>query len=184
MPRPLRATVIYSATQYRLLRLLLRFFGPRQKGVEEREGFEPSVQALGPYNGLANRRLRPTRPPLPELSVNHERLRRRRRDSNPRRFRATVFKTVAFDHSATPPLDGHSERVPTPSSRKRGVLITGKRNRDKRAAREAPWMASADGSSASLPGCCDSVAWVRPATVRPLRRCQKDPAKLRRSRRR
>jgi hypothetical protein len=28
---------------------------------------------------------------------------RRRRDSNPRRFRATVFKTVAFDHSATPP---------------------------------------------------------------------------------
>ena len=29
---------------------------------------------------------------------------RRRRDSNPRRFRATVFKTVAFDHSATPPI--------------------------------------------------------------------------------
>ena len=29
---------------------------------------------------------------------------RRRRDSNPRRFRATVFKTVAFDHSATPPV--------------------------------------------------------------------------------
>ena len=28
---------------------------------------------------------------------------RRRRDSNPRRFRATVFKTVAFDRSATPP---------------------------------------------------------------------------------
>ena len=30
----------------------------------------------------------------------------RRRDSNPRRFRATVFKTVAFDHSATPPDRG------------------------------------------------------------------------------
>jgi hypothetical protein len=30
---------------------------------------------------------------------------RRRRDSNPRRFRATVFKTVAFDHSATPPRE-------------------------------------------------------------------------------
>ena len=28
---------------------------------------------------------------------------RRRGDSNPRRLRATVFKTVAFDHSATPP---------------------------------------------------------------------------------
>src|SRR5450432_31553 len=28
---------------------------------------------------------------------------RRRRDSNPRSFRSTVFKTVAFDHSATPP---------------------------------------------------------------------------------
>ncbi len=31
---------------------------------------------------------------------------RRRRDSNPRRLRATVFKTVAFDHSATPPRKG------------------------------------------------------------------------------
>ncbi len=28
---------------------------------------------------------------------------RRRRDSNPRRFRAAVFKTAAFDRSATPP---------------------------------------------------------------------------------
>ena len=27
--------------------------------LEEREGFEPSVQALVPYNGLANRRFRP-----------------------------------------------------------------------------------------------------------------------------
>ena len=31
---------------------------------------------------------------------------RRRRDSNPRRFRAAVFKTAAFVHSATPPKGG------------------------------------------------------------------------------
>ncbi len=30
-----------------------------KKEMAESEGFEPSVQALGPYNGLANRRLRP-----------------------------------------------------------------------------------------------------------------------------
>ncbi len=43
----------------------------------------------------------------PEVSI-HRTLfdfhtQRRRRDSNPRRFRAAVFKTAAFDHSATPP---------------------------------------------------------------------------------
>jgi hypothetical protein len=32
---------------------------------------------------------------------------RRRRDSNPRSSRSAVFKTAAFDHSATPP--GHPE---------------------------------------------------------------------------
>ena len=35
---------------------------------------------------------------------------RRRRDSNPRDSRPTVFKTVAFDHSATPP--GHRRGGP------------------------------------------------------------------------
>jgi hypothetical protein len=57
--------------------------------TEEREGFEPSVQALDSYNGLANRRLRPTRPPLQtnqrKIRANFSEKRRRRRDSNPRR---------------------------------------------------------------------------------------------------
>jgi hypothetical protein len=33
----------------------------------------------------------------------YQRLQRRRRDSNPRSLRSAVFKTAAFDHSATPP---------------------------------------------------------------------------------
>ena len=46
---------------------------------------------------------------------------RRRRDSNPRRFRATVFKTVAFDHSATPPIAnrGHHTRFAKFTTRRR-----------------------------------------------------------------
>jgi hypothetical protein len=39
-------------------------------------------------------------------SVFRDAHRRRRRDSNPRRFRAAVFKTAAFVHSATPPRGG------------------------------------------------------------------------------
>jgi hypothetical protein len=36
----------------------------------------------------------------------HRSRRRRRRDSNPRCLRTTVFKTAAFNHSATPPSCG------------------------------------------------------------------------------
>src|SRR5215204_3818598 len=71
----------------------------------EREGFEPSVQALDPYNGLANRRLRPTRPPLQIFSC--QGISCVRGGGGIRTLGgvapSSVFKTDAFDHSATPP---------------------------------------------------------------------------------
>src|SRR2546423_14791969 len=77
------------------------------------EGFEPSIQF--PVCRLSKAVPSATRPPLhkvdrvgsPDRVEDYSIVRRRwrrRRDSNPRRFRATVFKTVAFDRSATPPL--------------------------------------------------------------------------------
>jgi hypothetical protein len=42
-------------------------------------------------------------PEEPEIKRATQPFRRRERDSNPRGFRLTVFKTVAIDHSAIPP---------------------------------------------------------------------------------
>ena len=61
-------------------------------------GIRTRGRALRPYDGLANRCLKPTRPPLHDYN-----LARRKQDSNPRTFRFPVFKTGAIDHSAIPP---------------------------------------------------------------------------------
>ena len=68
--------------------------------MAEREGFEPSVE-VSPYTRLAGERLQPTRPSLqnPTLNLLAEGV-----GFEPTsRFRETVFKTAAFNHSAIPP---------------------------------------------------------------------------------
>src|SRR6478735_1745277 len=81
----------------------------------EREGFEPSIRL--PVCRLSKAVPSASRPPLPQA---HERLlnfhswprlQRRRRDSNPRRLRATVFKTVALNRSATPPNESEGDML-------------------------------------------------------------------------
>jgi hypothetical protein len=81
--------------------------------------------------------------PRPPLPVETE---RRRRDSNPRYVRTTVFKTAALNHSATPPAEGaavcstrcfagaRKMRLPRPA---------------RRAARRTPERASYDATSGS-----------------------------------
>ena len=83
--------------------------------MAEREGFEPS-EGFKPFNGLANRPVKPLR----HLSVwfsgeigilahawrASNGLWRRERDSNPRALRLPVFKTGGFNHSPTPPEAG------------------------------------------------------------------------------
>ena len=78
----------------------------------EWEGFEPSI-GVKPYTRLAGERLQPlghhsSVRQIFSRSVKEPTTQRRRRDSNPRCFRTAVFKTAAFDRSATPPHGGSS----------------------------------------------------------------------------
>ncbi len=74
---------------------------PLEKKTTERGGFEPPV-AISRYSGLANRRTKPGYATSPEGGLRY--------DFGGGRIRThealaslTVFKTAAFDHSATPP---------------------------------------------------------------------------------
>ena len=77
-------------------------YGCRIK-LAESEGFEPSVRF--PTHLISNQAPSATRSRLLERAANPRRG-RRRWDSNPRTSRSAVFKTAAFNHSATPPKRG------------------------------------------------------------------------------
>lgn len=76
----------------------------------QRSGRDSNPRYAFNVYSLSRRAPSATRPPLQvcrfvsffRFSKSY-RAQRRRRDSNPRCFRTTVFKTAAFDHSATPP---------------------------------------------------------------------------------
>ena len=97
--------------------------GFRLRCGEER--IRTSDTGLSPYNGLANRRLRPLGH-LSKIQLSDEHSEDSEEHSEeeegfepPSTFALTVFKTVAFDHSATPPknLGTEDHRVVIPAVR-------------------------------------------------------------------
>lgn len=68
----------------------------------ESAGFEPAVEIQAPHQ-ISNLAPSATRSRLRYTRFERDSGGRRRRDSNPRTFRSTVFKTAALNHSATPP---------------------------------------------------------------------------------